>query len=167
MPNIKKVLFLKFGEKGYKGIFALTLFGSIALIVFGWRSITPIFLYNLGPVMHKVGLGLMLLSVYLLFVAEVKSGVKRLIRHPMLTGAVLWAIAHLIMNGDSRSVILFSTIGIWAILEIIMINRRDGIWIKSEKPPILVDIRNLVGTVVFLVVIYFLHPYITGMPIHG
>lgn len=35
------------------------------------------------------------------------QGIMRITRHPFLTGAALWALAHLLANGDTASLILF------------------------------------------------------------
>jgi uncharacterized membrane protein len=43
-----------------------------------------------------------------------------------MVGTILWATAHLLTNGDSRSLILFGGLAVWAILEIVFCNRRDG-----------------------------------------
>ena len=92
-----------------------------------------------------------------------KSNIKRFLRHPMLSGVVLWAIGHLLMNGDDRSLVLFAGIGIWAVLEILLINRRQGAY---EKPPVIPVVRDLIplaaGAVVFAVFL-FLHPWLFGV----
>ena len=43
-----------------------------------------------------------------------------------MIGTIFWASAHLLSNGDSRSVALFGAFGVWALFEIVMINRREG-----------------------------------------
>lgn len=43
----------------------------------------------------------------------------------LIAGLLLWASAHLLTNGDSRSVTLFGSLAAWAVSEIVMINRRD------------------------------------------
>ncbi|HZR80976.1 MAG TPA: NnrU family protein [Candidatus Binatia bacterium] len=40
---------------------------------------------------------------------EPARGILRITRHPFLTGVALWAIAHLVANGDAASVVLFGT----------------------------------------------------------
>ena len=50
----------------------------------------------------------------------------------MLSGVVLWSAAHLLVNGDLPSVILFGGLGSWALLEMAVINRAEGPW---QRPP--------------------------------
>ena len=52
--------------------------------------------------------------------------IKRALRHPQMLGTISWATAHLLTNGDSRSALLFGSLAAWALLEIILCNRRDG-----------------------------------------
>ena len=35
----------------------------------------------------------------------------------MLTGVVIWAIAHLLVNGDPASLVLFGWLGAWAVVD--------------------------------------------------
>ena len=39
----------------------------------------------------------------------------RVLKHPMLVGVKLWAVAHLIANGDLGSIILFGSVLAWAV----------------------------------------------------
>ena len=43
-----------------------------------------------------------------------------------MVGTFLWAATHLLTNGDSRSLALFGGFAAWALLEILLCNRRDG-----------------------------------------
>ena len=164
-PAARKSLIDKLGEKPYKGLFALDIIIALALIVYGWRTTVPEIVY-VPPVWgYGTALPLMAISVFLFGAAQRKSAVKRFIRHPQLTGLLLWAIAHLLANGEQRSLLLFGGLGTWALLEIFLISRRDGAWIKSESPPPARDIFGAVIAVVVMAVLMFLHPYFTGVPL--
>jgi uncharacterized membrane protein len=43
------------------------------------------------------------------------SGMVRITRHPFLWGVAIWAAGHLLVNGDTPSVILFASVGLLAI----------------------------------------------------
>ncbi|MCW8878147.1 MAG: NnrU family protein [Kangiellaceae bacterium] len=166
MPGIKSIMVEKLGENGYKGAFSLAMLGAIVLIVFGWKSTEPVFLYHLGPIVHKFALLLMVVSVYLIVVAQMTGRVKRVIRHPQLTGVAVWAIAHLLMNGDLRSLVLFGAILLWCIVEIALINKRDGQWSKPDSPSIAMEFRNILVAAVILITIAHYHIYLAGVPIN-
>ena len=65
-------------------------------------------------------------GLVLFFASQLKGHLKRVLRHPQMLGTLLWAGSHLLTNGDTRSVTLFGSLAVWAILEIILCNRRDG-----------------------------------------
>lgn len=125
-PGRRAALQQKLGEQAYKGIYSLIILGSLLLIVFGWKSAVPTAVYAppLGPgILVSV---LVLIGLILFFASKMSGHLKRLLRHPQMIGTIFWASAHLLSNGDSRSVALFGAFGVWALFEIVMINRREG-----------------------------------------
>ena len=125
--NLKTGLVAKLGDGGYKGIFSLSLVAALALIIMGWRSIDePTYYYFLPAWSRHVGMLLVLIAFFLFAASNRPTRIRRMVRHPQLTGLITWAAAHLLMNGDSRSIVLFGGLGLWALLEIVFINARDG-----------------------------------------
>lgn len=153
----------KLGLGPYKGLFALLILSSVVLIVLGWRSTLPQDIYFPPPWGRHVTFTLVLLTFILFAAAKRETNIKRVLRHPQLTGLVLWGIGHLFANGDDRSLVLFTTLGLWAILEMITINRRDGAWQKPEPVPMRNDVITVIGGCMVYVVVMFAHPYFTGM----
>ena len=169
IPSLAQPLKFKWqaalGEKGYKASFAIIVVISLLLIVFGWRSSTPEYLYSLPTFTKHIAMLMMVFAFILFGAAKYQTRIKRFIRHPQLTSIIVWASAHLMLNGDSRSVVLFSTMGIWAILEIILINKREAAWNKPATPSIGLELRGLAISIVMLIVVVMLHPYIAGVSI--
>lgn len=160
---LKQNLTDRFGPNGYKLIFTALILLSLALMIFGWRSIEPTFLYML-PYGLKHAFMLLILIAFILFGAShYQTRIKSFIRHPQLTGVALWATAHLLLNGDSRSVVLFGGLGVWAILEMILINRREGEWVKPAAPGWAQEFKGLAISLVIFVVVAMIHPYIAGV----
>ena len=56
--------------------------------------------------------------------AYIPGHIKRVLKHPMLVSVKLWAVAHLIANGDLGSIILFGSILAWAVFDRITLKRR-------------------------------------------
>tara|TARA_R110001599_G_scaffold353795_2_gene597946 strand:+ start:96352 stop:96927 length:576 start_codon:yes stop_codon:yes gene_type:complete len=166
-PSFRADMQKRLGENGYKGIFSLLILGSIALIILGWRSTVPQYLYNTIAAMQAPALFLLVVAFWLLVVSSRPSRVHRLLRHPQLTGVGLWGVAHLLLNGDSRSLVLFGGMAIWALLEMFAINRRDGAWTKAQPPALSADVINLIITTVVVAVVVYVHPWLSGMPVIG
>ena len=166
-PGMRTSLIGRIGNNGYKGAFALAILLAILLMVLGWRSAEADIVYEPPAVGHHLAMLLVLLAFILFGVAHGQSNVKRFIRHPQLTGMVLWAIGHLIANGDSRSVVLFGVLGIWALIEMILLNRRDSAPTPPAPRPWSAEIKPVVIGVVIYVVVIFAHPYLFGVSPSG
>jgi uncharacterized membrane protein len=164
-PSVKTKWLSTLGETGYKLSFTALLLLSLALIIFGWRSIEPSFLYQIPAGARHPVLLLVLIAFVLFGASNYPTRIKNFIRHPQLTGVMVWATAHLLLNGDNRSVLLFGCMGIWALLEIIFISRREGEWVKKPAPGWGREIRGLVISLVVFAVVVAIHPYIAGVPI--
>jgi uncharacterized membrane protein len=150
------------GADSFRGVISLLLVISLVLIVVGWRSTTPVAVYEAPAWGSAVAMPLVLLALYLFVASAQPSNVKRLLRHPQLTGLAVWALAHLLSNGDNRSLVLFGGLGLWALVEMPLINRRDGAREQPEAVPMAADVRLVVMAVVAFAVLFLVHPYLFG-----
>jgi len=160
---LKKSLVDRFGENGYKGVFSLLIVSSIVLIVLGWRSTPEDLLYIAPAWARSLSFPLMVLSFLLIGAAQYPTMIKRFIRHPMLMGVAVWSISHLLINGTTRALILFGGLGLWALIEMLLINRREGPYEKPEAPAFSREIRGVLISAVIFAVVFYLHPYFTGV----
>lgn len=164
-PGIKAGAMEKMGEGGYKGIFSLLLLGAFALMILGWRSADPVYLYAPPLALHKFAICLMVVAFWVMTASNSKSRIRLFIRHPQLTGVALWGVAHLMVNGDNRAVVLFGGLTIWAIIEILAISRREGVWIKDEAPGWDSELITLLITTVTVSVVIYFHTWLSGVPV--
>lgn len=161
--ELRKQLIGRMGEPPYKGVFALSLVAAIVLMVLGWRSSVPYAVYS-PPAWTAPAANLIMVLALLLFVASaVPTNLKRVVRHPQLTGFAIWAGAHLLANGDRRSLILFGGLGLWALLAILFINRRDGAWVKPDPLPMTAEVKPVAIAIVAFGVLFFVHPWLSGV----
>ncbi|MBI2993046.1 MAG: NnrU family protein [Gammaproteobacteria bacterium] len=161
-PEARTRLVSRLGLGPYKGMFALVIVAALVLIVFGWRAVQPAQIYT-PPAWGRYAAFLLVLPTFILFVAaKRRTNIKRVLRHPQLTGLVLWSIGHLLANGDHRSLLLFVWLAVWAGMEMLTINRRAGPWVKPDPVPASNDAIVLVGGIVLFVVFFFAHPYLSG-----
>ena len=126
------------GENLYRGLFSLDIVLAVILIVWGWKTATATAVYYPPLFGSPLIAGLMLIA----FILFIRLGRSRQPQTLCSSPADGWRyrLGHcpLAANGDSRSLVLFGGLGIWAILEILLINRRDGEWQKPEpvlSPP--------------------------------
>jgi uncharacterized membrane protein len=111
-------------------------------------------------------------------------GVTRVTRHPFQWAVVLWAVAHLVANGDRVSVVFFGTFLALGLLGGVLIDRKKAARLGSDWTPFarvtsnlpfaaIVSGRNrlawreLVGPVLAglatYVLLYWAHPWIAGV----
>ncbi|MFT6052395.1 MAG: putative membrane protein [Halioglobus sp.] len=166
-PGVKASWLGKMGESGYKGTFSLLLLASFALIIIGWRSAQPSSIYIPTFALRETAMGLLVIAVGFLVVGSRNSRVRQWVRHPQLTGLLLWAIAHLLLNGDSRSVTLFGGMATWSFIEMLVISKREGAWVKSEVPTVAAELLTVVITVVAVAAIVWGHAYLSGVPLYA
>jgi uncharacterized membrane protein len=108
--------------------------------------------------------------VWLAFIALVATyapagKIKGLLRHPMLVAVKLWALAHLLANGDLGSIILFGSLLAWAVWDRIAVKRRGDLGAPRVASFNTGDaIAIVVGTLAAIAMVY-LHPIIIGVPI--
>lgn len=164
-PPLKTTTIKRIGEGGYKGIFSLLLLASFALIIIGWRSTQPSLIYLPPLALHKIALVLLACAFLLLVVSSRNSRLRLLIRHPQLTGVALWGFSHLLLNGDNRSTLLFGGLTLWALIEIVAISKREGVWIKTAPPSWAAEVVTVVMAAFTVAVVVYIHPWLSGMPV--
>lgn len=163
--DVKKQLVARIGVMPYRGLFSVVVILSIVLMVYGWKQTSPQLLYVLPEVVMPIAKSLIYVAFVLLVATGFATRLKRVFRHPQLTGVLFWSIGHLLMNGDNRSVVLFGFMALWALVEMLLINRREGVWIKGEVPVVSKEVIIVaIGTVLYVGVM-FLHPYVSGVAI--
>jgi uncharacterized membrane protein len=167
LPGVKKSMVGRLGENGYKGIFTLAMVVAIYLIISGWKAAVPETVY-LPPAWGRHLTALLVLLGFILFFAPYPpTNVKRLLRHPQLSGVALWGVGHLFANGESRSIVLFGGFAAWALLEMVLINRRDGAWDKPAPVPAKNDVILAGGGIIAYVVVVAVHEWLFGFaPFH-
>jgi len=152
------------GDKA-KGPLSLAMLAGIVLMVIGYRAAEGTFYWGRSPALVGVNNLLMLIAVYLFAAAGMKTALARKMRHPMLWGTVLWAVAHLMVNGDTPSFLLFGTMAAWALVAMVLVNR-GGPWVPPAAKPAKFEIMAAAGTLLVYGAISGLH-YALGYPTFG
>ena len=68
---------------------------------------------------------------------DLTRGIIRITRHPFLNGMSLWAAAHLVVNGDTRAIILFAGFLILSVVGMFRIDRRREFLFGADWGPIM------------------------------
>jgi len=158
------------GERAWKAIYSLASLVGFVLVIWGYgqaRQTAPV-LYNGTAALAGVAVLLMIPASILLVAALLPAGrIKVAVKHPMLTAVKTWAVAHLLVNGDLASIVLFGGFLVWAVADRISESRRLEAGIT--KNPVLVSGRSdviavVVGLVVYGLFVWTLHEWLIGVP---
>ena len=121
------------GEAIWKlGYSALSIAGFV-LIVWGYGLArqSPMVLWPTPRGMNHLAALLTLLSFVLLVATYVpRNAIKAKLRHPMILGVKVWALAHLLANNTLADLLLFGSFLIWAMLSFRAARQRD----RQQQP---------------------------------
>ncbi len=167
--GVRATIIKRIGEVPYKIIYSLVAILGIALIVWGYgeyRATGWVQIWNPPAFMRHVTVALMWPSIVCIAAAYSPGRIKTTLKHPMLVGVKLWAFAHLLVNGDLGSIVLFGSILAWAVIDRISLKRRTD----PGAPPIPVGgwrndlVAVVAGTLVYLALGFVFHPLVIGVP---
>jgi uncharacterized membrane protein len=168
----RAAIIARLGESGYKAAYSVIAIVGVLLIGRGfsiYRATEWINIWYPPIAMRHIALGLMLPAIILVVSAYIRGRIYTTVKHPMLAGVKLWAVLHLLANGDLGSIILFGSILAWAVYDRISLKRRED----PGAPPIPVGgpvndvIAVVVGTVAYLALAFAFHPLVIGVPVVG
>jgi uncharacterized membrane protein len=155
---------------GYRVLFGLVAIIGLVLIVYGYgdyRAHGLIQVWTPPAFMRHITIGLMLLALICL-AALIPSHIKAWIKHPMVTSIKTWAFAHLLSNGDLGSILLFGSFLLWGGYARVAAKRRGDRGFANPPAGWINDvIVVVVGVVGFLLLGYYFHPYVIGVPVFG
>jgi uncharacterized membrane protein len=146
---------------------AVVLLIATVLMVKGYKAADYSEIWSRPPFLRHINNLLMIVAVFFYISGQIPSVVRRRIRHGQLTGTKVWALAHLLVNGDLASIVLFGGILAWAVLMVIGINKRDGKPSTEPKATALGLVIHLVGTLVVFGVIAMIHNWAGVWPFPG
>ena len=105
------------------------------------------------------GVELLLVSAYL------PGHIKARVKNPMLMALKTWALAHLLVNGDLASMLLFGAFLAWGVVDLVAVKRSGRSSVVAE-PLVAYDVVAVViGLGIYALIVTRLHVYIAGVPI--
>ena len=118
----------RLGENHWKGLYSLASAAGLALIVWGYglARAEPVALWA-PPGWTRHLAALLTLPAFVLIAAAYVPGnrIKAAVGHPMVAGVKVWAIAHLLSNGNLADALLFGAFLLWAVLDFRSAHQRD------------------------------------------
>lgn len=142
------------GERGYQALYSIIAAVTLVyfVMVFIGTSHTE-FLWAPSLTLRWVALVLMAVAFVLLLggfmtrnptavgqegtIKEVGegAGLVRITRHPFQWSVVIWAVAHVLANGDAASLIFFGLLGLVSLLGTFLIDRKKAVTMGEDWAP--------------------------------
>lgn len=139
---LRGVIVSAIGERPYQAVFSLLSLGGIVWLVLAYKAAARDVIWVMPPPVQFGALALVLIAFLLIVIGlvtpapttvgaenllqrrEAVRGITRVSRHPFLCGVVLWALAHIAVNGDRASVIFFGSFFLLALIGPFLIDRK-------------------------------------------
>ncbi len=151
-----------------KGIVALLVVASLVLMIIGYRGADFIVVWTPPSFLTHINNAAMLLAFWV-YGSSAAKGAKAWpaykTRHPQLLAVKIWAAAHLLVNGDLASILLFGGILAWAVGSVILINRAEPDWTPPAPAGRPTYIRLTVITLVLFVIVLLIHLWLGVSPL--
>ncbi|TPW25916.1 NnrU family protein [Pararhizobium mangrovi] len=168
-PDFRRGFIAQRGEKAWKILYSVVAIVGFVLLVWGYgiaRQRAPV-LYVSNFNLVYVTAALMLIALIVLASYKLPAGrIKATLKHPMLVAVKIWALAHLLVNGDLASIVLFVSFLAWAVADRISEKKRWRAGITQN--PVFVSykydaIAVVIGVVLYGLFTWKLHLWLIGV----
>jgi uncharacterized membrane protein len=176
---LRSSLIEKFGIGTFKVVYALLSLLGILFIVNGHDEALQIITWGWDPPIftkHINILFMLIASVMLISAYIPNNHIKGYLKHPMILSVKVWALAHLIANGEGANIILFGSILIWSVLNFRAARKRDRIQMQthSDSHPMSTALNKeyslvstliciISGAVIWCIMLGYLHNILFGV----
>jgi len=157
----------RIGEVKWKGSYTIVSLLGFIIMVIGYGQARQETMVLWQPNTFLIYIALVLNLVAFIFLAgssPSNNAIRLKLKHPMILGVKVWALAHLISNGTLVDLILFGAFLSWAVLD----------FRSARKRPILMPEKAVVstkatlitiasGVILWVVFIFGLHQYLIGV----
>jgi uncharacterized membrane protein len=129
--RLRALLVARLGQGPYMGLFALASVAGLVWLGFAFAGArtspeNQVF-WGMSPLTHGVQMALQLVATLFVVIGlttpnptsvrqegaldrpDLVRGILRVTRHPFLWGVAIWALGHLLVNGDAASMVLFGS----------------------------------------------------------
>lgn len=166
-PGLRTSLLARLGPVTYKVLFSLLSLAGLIMIVNGLKGAPFEPLYQPPDWGRHLAMLLMLPAVYLFLsnsALPVHSFAQTVTAHPVNWSVILWSCSHLLANGDLAHVLLFASLGLFAVISIVTGNAR-GLKPRQERPSAVKEVAMVVVALLVYVGLFGGHRFFTGMPL--
>ena len=162
LPALRAACVARLGEKRFKGMFSLAAGVGLVTIIVGY-AYAPRGEQFFAPSMaaRQAAPYVVALSFILLAAANMRTHIRKFLRHPMLIGVGLWALTHLLANGHAKATILFGAFLAYAALDLGSVVARGAV--KNFQPVVRQDVIAVASGIVLALLVMAFHRILFGV----
>ncbi|WET72581.1 NnrU family protein [Rhizobium croatiense] len=168
-PGLRRSMIASLGERGWRAGHSVASLATLILLIYGFgqaRAVTGV-LYNPPVWIAHITVTLMLIAMICLVASLLPAGhIATKTKHPMVLSVKIWALAHLLANGETSSVLLFAAFLAWGVILRISLKRRQRAGEITLRPFVSAkyDLSAVViGIVAWALTIWKLHEWLIGV----
>ncbi|MEP2890356.1 NnrU family protein [Tateyamaria sp.] len=150
--------------KGGRPLIAGLIVASVLAMIFGYKWAPVIPVWSPPSFMVHINNLAMLIAFFVYGMSATTGRLRGKLRHPQLTAVKIWAVAHLSVNGDLASILLFGGMLTWAIGSVVLINKSEPDWQRPVPGEAKKDIILVVITLVMFSVVAAIHIWAGAWP---
>jgi uncharacterized membrane protein len=170
--GLRETMVEKMGQGPYRVLYSLASLGGLALVIYGYghyRAQGYIPLWAVPRFFNHIAILLLWPAMILVAAAWLPGAISAKAKHPLLAAVKLWALVHLILNGDLGSILLFGAFLALAVITRVRLGRLatgEALPGASTVPSTKNDvIAVLLGTLFTLAMVMGLHRMLIGVPV--
>ena len=167
-PGLRTSLIASLGESGWKIAYSVASIVTLVILIYGFgqaRDMTPI--WSPPFWMSHITILLMLFAMICLVASLLPAGhIAARTKHPMVLSVKIWALAHLLSNGDGAAILLFAAFLAWGVILRISLKRRERAGEITLRPFVSAKYdlyAIIIGVIVWALIIWKLHAWIIGV----
>jgi uncharacterized membrane protein len=157
----------RIGEVKWKGLYTIiSLIGFIIMVIgYGQARQSTVVLWQPNSFLIYIALALNLIAfIFLAGSSPSNNAIRLKLKHPMILGVKVWALAHLLSNGTLVNLILFGSFLIWAVLDFRSARKRPvHITEQAQVSTKATVIAITAGVILWAVFVFGLHQYLIGV----
>ena len=162
---LRVALIARLGPGAYRGLFSLVSLAGLVLMAWGFARAPFEPLYAVPGWGRQVSMFAVPAALVLLAAARMPTHMRAVLRHPMLLGVLLWATAHLLSNGDLRSVVLFGSFAVFAVFDLVSVVARGKQPSTDKAPRLAMDGAAVVAGLIAAGLLTVFHGTLFGVPV--
>jgi uncharacterized membrane protein len=168
LPAMRNRVSAWWGERLYKRVYSLASLAGLVLMSVGYWQTRSDGTLAYVPYDAARHITMLLVLVGFIFMAAGKgmSHIRLWLQNPFSVGVVLWSTGHLLANGKIAVVLIYITLLVIAVLDIL------GNMMRGNKPSFDAvwrdDIKAVIaGVIVYAIFLWVFHPYVLGVQVMG